>query len=292
LGIDEKKLNTLNGHEQALILSLKHLSRNDHASGFPACLTWESFGARFYSIRINSFLVLGKETIFLSELISGSSFDISDCRVKLKTAQVFQSIQPFGPDLPPKINAKGNAHISVDWIKAKQMYIVLNAENGVCVDIFFALKREGEPGYILVLDQRKRLASTITDSTISSIRSKIPDIPRCINGETDVILGVCNVFSPITVSSVPKNMFLVSASNSSSYHGSLFDHPGCSMKIDVNMATMTALCQLFCGTVKKRKELANQILIERAKSKIKDRADLESRLGAKIDKLAEERICF
>jgi len=71
LDIQPSQFDELNEYEKALVLSLKYLSENVEVSIYsrPAWLTWESFGARFYSIRINSFLVLGQDQVTISSLL-------------------------------------------------------------------------------------------------------------------------------------------------------------------------------------------------------------------------------
>jgi 16S rRNA C1402 N4-methylase RsmH len=76
---------------------------------------------------------------------------------------------------------------------------------------------------------------------------------------------------------------------------SLFDHPGCSTKIDVNTATVSALCQIFAGSGKKRKQLAEETMQLRKKEKIMHSYDLVafiSTLDGALDHSASARICF
>ena len=69
--------------------------------------------------------------------------------------------------MPKNIDIKTETHHSVNWINPKKIQIVLNGENGQGVDIFFILKRSDHPGYILILDQRRRIASQITESRVN-----------------------------------------------------------------------------------------------------------------------------
>jgi hypothetical protein len=298
LDIQPHQFDELNEYEKALVLSLKDLSENVEVSmnSRPAWLTWESFGARFYSIRINSFLVLGQDQVTISSLIRGSRFLEGQfgAVVRLKIAKVIQSNETYGPEMPRTITPKGS-YYSVDWIESEFVYVVLNCENGPGVDVFLILSRGDNSGYILMLDQRKRYSSNATNCVISSINSKIPAIPKCLDGAVDIALGIMSIYSQINIDPIPKSTFFVSSTDSSSFHGSLFDHPGCSLKIDVNTATKTALCQIYGGNGQKRKSIAEQTIQHRKSAKIVDIDDLKSfisTIGGELDDLAIGRICF
>ena len=291
-------IDELNKYERALLSSLKDLSQNVEPSinNAPAWLTWESFGARFYSIRINSFLVLGQEEVSISSLVHGSKTFGNEFEVivRLKIATVIQSTETFGPEMPQSITPKGS-YSSVDWIESDFVYIVLNGENGPGVDIFFILKRSDDQGYILMLDQRKRYSSDITKHAISSITSKIPGIPKCIGERVKTILGLMSIYSKIKIEAFLTSTFIVSSSESSTFHGSLFDHPGCSLMIDVNSATITALCQIFGGKVGKRKSLAYQTIDRRKIAKFVGIDDLNSfisQIDGTLDECSLGRVCF
>ena len=298
LDIQSGQFDELNEYEKALVLSLKDLSKNVEVSMYsrPAWLTWESFGARFYSIRINSFLVLGQDKVAISSLIRGSRFLEGEFEavVRLKIAKVIQSNEAYGPEMPRTITPKGS-YYSVDWIESEFVNVVLNCENGPGVDVFLILSRGDNSGYILLLDQRKCYSSNVTNFAISSINSKIPAIPKCIDGAVEIALGIMSIYSQINIEPIPKSTFFVSSTDSSSFHGSLFDHPGCSLKIDVNTATKTALCQIYGGSGQKRKSLAEQTIQRRKSAKIVDIDDLKSfisTIGGELDELAIGRICF
>ncbi|KAJ3346595.1 hypothetical protein HDU83_002841, partial [Entophlyctis luteolus] len=64
----------LNEFELALLSSLGDFARNVEIPlhNVPAWLSWESFGAHFYCIRINSFLLLGKTEVRLSDILRGA----------------------------------------------------------------------------------------------------------------------------------------------------------------------------------------------------------------------------
>jgi hypothetical protein len=215
LDILPSQFDELNEYEKALVLSLKDLSENVDVSMYsrPSWLTWESLGARFYSIRINSFLVLGQDKVTISSLIRGSRFldDQFEVVVRLKIAIVIQSNVAYGPEMPRTITPKGS-YYSVDCIESEFVYVVLNCENGPGVDVFLILSRGDN---ILLLDQRKLYSSNVTNYVISSIKSKIPAIPKCIDGAVEIALGIMSIYSQINIEQIPKSAFFVSCTDSS-----------------------------------------------------------------------------
>ena len=292
--LDELELCRLNEYEKALALALKDLSCIP-IPRLPIWLSWESFGAHFYCIRINAFLVLGRETVPMSKLLQGAQFSNGTFNVDvvLKVARVVCSVETYGPELPPSITCKNSTYQSICWTNNdKNTWIVMNGENGVGVDLFFTLEPVGETGTLLILDQRKRVSSNMTLSSILAIQSKVPETPRCLKSPIRVILGIVNVFSEIKIDPIPESTFLVSRLDSLAFHGSLFDHPGCSTKIDVNTASCTALSQLYQGSGKSRKEMADKTIEHRKRAKFKDLNDLELIMETRFDHAARSRICF
>ncbi|KAK6096986.1 hypothetical protein MT418_8565 [Batrachochytrium dendrobatidis] len=135
----------LNQFEAALLSSLNGLSLDVEypLSNMTRWSSWEYFGASFYCIRINSFLVLGISILSLSDILHESRFDsgIFNTQVHIRIAEVFQSNEQYGPDMPRMITRKDTSYYSVDWVGGETLQIVINGENGPGVDIYFILKR-------------------------------------------------------------------------------------------------------------------------------------------------------
>ncbi|KAK5664495.1 hypothetical protein QVD99_000034 [Batrachochytrium dendrobatidis] len=299
----ERSLNEsvgLNQFEAALLSSLNGLSLDVEYpfSNMTRWSSWEYFGASFYCIRINSFLVLGISILSLSDILCGSRFDsgIFNTQVHIRIAEVFQSNEQYGPDMPRAITRKHDSYYSVDWVDGETLQIVLNGENGPGVDIYFILKCAKYSGYIIVLDQRKRLGSDITNSDLTTFRSKLPNPPAFLNKfKLDSVFGLMSIYSEINISSVPDSTYFVSASNSLDFHGSLSGHPRCSMAIDVNSASKTSIKQIFCGTNHDQTDLANKVIEQRYSKRIANYDELESLVsqwGGKLDESARARIKF
>ncbi|KAJ3238626.1 hypothetical protein HDU78_003407 [Chytriomyces hyalinus] len=288
----------LDEFELALLASLKDLSTNVEIPlpHVPAWLSWESFGAHFYCVRINSFLVLGYKEVRVSDILRGTQLKsaIFATLVHIRVAKVFHANEHYGPDIPQTITHHSAGYIAADWTDGACLQVVLNGDGGPGVDIFFALKREDDTGYIVVLDQRKRLGSQINLSGLSAYMSKIPDKPKFMNN-VEFVVGLMNIYSPIKVDPIPNSMFFASTSESPYFHGSLFDHPGCSIAIDVNSGLKSSIQQLFLGTQQKRNDIAESIIEHRKKGRIDSLEQLMSvvaQFGGELDTLALARIKF
>ncbi|TPX61992.1 hypothetical protein CcCBS67573_g08873 [Chytriomyces confervae] len=289
-GLDEFKL--------ALLASLKDLSTYNEIPlpRVPAWLSWESFGAHFYCVRINSFLVLGHKEVLVSDILRGTQLKcaIFETWVHIRVATVFHANEHYGPDIPQTITRHGAGHIAADWTDGACLQVVLNGDGGPGVDIFFALKRKDDTGYIVVLDQRKRLGSQISLSGLSAYMSKIPDKPKFMNN-VEFVVGLMNIYSPVNVDPIPNSLFFASTSKSPYFHESLCDHPGCTIAIDVNSSLRASIQQLFLGTRQKRNDIAESIIEHRKKGQIDSLEQLMSvvsQFGGELDTLALERIKF
>ncbi|OAJ41060.1 hypothetical protein BDEG_24711 [Batrachochytrium dendrobatidis JEL423] len=222
----------LNQFETALLSSLNGLSLDVEypLSNMTRWSSWEYFGASFYCIRINSFLVLGISILSLSDILCGSRFDsgIFNTQVHIRIAKVFRSNEQYGPDMPRMITRKDTSYYSVDWVGGETLQIVLNGENGPGVDIYFILKcAEQDSGYIIVLDQRKRLGSDITNSDLTTFPIKITESASMFKQVQSwtLFFGLMSIYSQINISPVPDSTYFVSASDSLCFHGSLSGHP-------------------------------------------------------------------
>ncbi|KAJ3279404.1 hypothetical protein HDU76_009519 [Blyttiomyces sp. JEL0837] len=198
--------------------------------------------------------------------------------------------------MPRNISRKNETYI---YGGGEKILVVLNGDNGAGVDIFITLERADGSGYILILDQRKRQSADVTQSNLSTLMSKVPQPPMFFgqdNLKLETVFGLMNVYSNIKVHPVPDSVFFVSNSDSLLFHGSLFDHPGCSAAIDVNTGLVTSIQQLFRGTGAKRKELTGRIIeFRRKRTKIESYEELVkivSEWGGALNEWALARVTF
>jgi len=104
-----------------------------------------------------------------------------------------------------------------------------------------------------------------------------------------------SVYSEIAIEPVPDFAYFVAVKDSVTFHGSLFDHPGCSTTIDVNSSLKTAVGQIFRGSKKRRMELAGKVISQRKTKRIENFDEfllLVSRLSGELDESAYSRIRF
>lgn len=235
----------------------------------------------------------------LSYLLHGSQFAsevFKPTSVHLRVAKVFPSNEKYGPEMPKIITRRNSSYQSVDWVDGENLQIVLNGDDGAGVDIFFLLKRADNSGYIILLDQRKRLGSSVTVSNLSWFRSKLPGPPAFLkDSNLKLIFGLMSLNSQINIDPVPESTFFVSSKDSMYFHGTLFDHPGCSIAIDVNSALKSSIGQIFLGAKKKPMRLAARIISQRKKKRIENYDDLLSLVSGwngKLDESACARISF
>lgn len=124
----------------------------------------------------------------------------------------------------------------------------------------------------------------------------MPKIPSCVPGSNNqMAFGVMSVYSDCEVEVTSESVFLVSRSESKQYHGSLADHPGCSIIIDVNTGPKESLIQVLKGTLAHRRRIADQWVKARARSNFANLRSLDQYLktiGGKISESHSSRICF
>ena len=126
---------------------------------------------------------------------------------------------------------------------------------------------------------------------------KVPSTPKFLNHyKVDVVFGLMNVYPNITIQDpLPDSVFMVSSLDSHAFHGSLYDHPGCSKPIDINISLKTSIAQIFLGNQNKKIEFSEMILSHRKKMKIDNfnqLSSLVSEFGGELDDSVLDRLKF
>jgi hypothetical protein len=191
---------------------------------------WEKFGAYFYALRINSFLILGKSCVALGVFLSGAEVatDISDVEIKLAPAKVFVCQNTFGAKTTSQIYRQRNLLEVVDWIQTG--CIALNGDSGEGVDIFFAERNFIDNKPVVFLDQRKRVHGKFHPSTAKTCFAKLAICPEFLKQDALIVRGVMNCISIDSLGNefaVPPGCYLMSREQSMIFHGSLAYHPAC-----------------------------------------------------------------
>jgi hypothetical protein len=241
---------------------------------------WEKFGAYFYALRMNAFLILGKSCVSIGEFLKGALIaeNIRDIEINLAPANVFFSQDSFGADTTFSISKQHNKQEKVDWIKKR--CVKVNGDNGEGVDIFFAQGNAVDNSPIIFVDQRKRAYGKFHQSQTKSFLDKLSIRPESLPSAL-MIRGVMNCVSLDALGtdfSVPSGCYLMSRKQSKIFHGSLAYHPACSPYVSINSSCKTALKTLFLGTEKAVNQAVEKILGKRKETSygFQNREDLQN----------------
>jgi hypothetical protein len=235
VGTSTEPLDALSEPEQFLVLTIKQMISDvdERIAKEDPWKLWEVFGAYFYALRINSLMVLGHTRIELRQILFGADINGIKYRVNLQPMLVKRSSVEFSQDFPKKItDADGE---TFQW-KGEQGkgFIWLNASNGEGIDIFFALSQVSKQSkYVICLDQRKRMALTsVTENNVATLLDAANIRPK--NCASDILVrGVSHMLAAFE-GELPRNCFVVRATNSAFFHQSLAGHPATCL---VNMNT-------------------------------------------------------
>jgi len=281
---EEKEVNT--PEQQAFVKTIRELHKRVDALLFDLhpLQSWEKFGAYFYSLKVNSFLILGKSCVSLGEFFRGAlvAENIRDIQVNLVPAEVFICQDAFGADTTSLISRQNNPLEVVDWIKTGR--IAVNGDGGEGVDIFFAERNAVDNKVVVFVDQRKRIYGKFYPSRAKSFLEKLSVCPEFLQGSALVVRGVMNCVSLDALGnefSVPSGCFLMSREQSMIFHGSLAYHPACTPYISINSSCKTALKTVFKGTEKAINHAVEKILVKRKEISggFQTREDLEKFLS-------------
>lgn len=232
---------------------------------------WETFGACFHAIRINSFLVLGSRTVSVSQLFGVGSDKTSDITVQLRPVEVFRSADALSNELGVTLREATNATYTRQWIgenKGEAGVVVINGIGGAGVDVFFSLPLEHKDtakveNYMVFLDQRKRVATnTMALSTANDWIAKA----RAAYTDDNTVVGLFSMFprAEIPANDLPDVSFVISKAQTKAYHGSFWSHPAACPFVDLQEDNTTTLCLLLKGGNEvDRKALAREIIARR-----------------------------
>ena len=198
---------------------------------------WEIFGAIYYALRINALMVIGKEKVSFSTIISGARFTGCDVYVTLHPMLVERSAEKYSATMANEIGVHADRADKKEWknMKNGNGYVWLNGSNGEGVDIFFALPRVSphSDSYVICVDQRKRVALSLGKNTASDLLEKANILPESCSKDI-LVRGLCNVLPSYNDVVPEKNCFIVSATNTEAFHASLAFHPAATPTTDIN----------------------------------------------------------
>jgi hypothetical protein len=262
---------------QAFVLTLRSLIKKVDKLVYDKApwQLWEVFGAHFHALRINALMILGSETVELSELFKGALVNGCDQSVRLKPMQVIETEDKFNENLGDCVGLKGHQDEKRNW--RQEGLVVLNGESGKGVDIFYCLDKPRKDGQIVITDQRKRISGALGASRVGSLVEKA----RIMSSV--VCLFSCFTPSRFEHGNIPEDCCLVSYSQTRAYHGAMWVHPAASPCVNLNLASVSYLKMVFKG--KDCDEFCQEILKERTKRKFLSIVDLEKFISAKKQKM-------
>jgi hypothetical protein len=221
---------------------VKHLLNNMYASRWEQ---WERFGSHFHCVRMNALLALGHGSVSLATLFPGaqySSFAQSSLFVTLRPAKVMKAQIPLSVD--SNLESISGEQGSVNLKDPKHCFVMLNADKGKGVDVFFLLPRADGEGYVLILDERKRAASlTLSDKPIKSFSQRMSAVvPRNLENVTIVrcLFASLSSFGKEKYV-IPQGVLIFGKEELRIYHTSLAYHPAARCRINVHLADQTLL---------------------------------------------------
>lgn len=233
---------------------------------------WETFGACFHALRVNALIVLGKTSVKFSEIVSGTMVRKCEQMVNLRPVSVVHTSAQYSADLTDKLPVKAYPQKTFNWVSGTDdSYIVINGENREGVDIFFALPLHEEDGYVVCVDQRKRVAGcTLGPKAAKTLLVKEYQLPSFLQGQKTVLVrGLCSLFPHFCepergkqskeqwkrelrnwreqLASLPDDVFILSKTTTSQYHRSLAVHPAADPSVNINYDNITTVRMVVVG---------------------------------------------
>ncbi|KAH9081413.1 hypothetical protein LEN26_021296 [Aphanomyces euteiches] len=257
---------------------------------------WEVFGAYFHALRINAMIIVGKPVVKVSELFKGALLIGCDDQVQLSPTKVMEYDDKFGSSIEPVIGRKGNSLETHNWMT--EGLVVINGEHEKGVDIFFALKKIQDNGYVVCLDQRKRVAGTNLGSVgISKLLSSASIVPTALGNSYEPITVVPLLFSSLRSTNVQElkghNGVVVSYAQMYTYHHGLWLHPASSPFVNVNKDPVSYIKMLLTGSGEDIQTVATRVTGRKRKfESIEDFSAAVRHICPKVELSNQERVVF
>ena len=204
--------------------------------------------------------------------------------MKLRPVKVFRTSEMLSPSTPARIPEAGNEEYTRDWMCGDGGVgaIVVNGSGGEGGDIFFALERAHGPGYVFVVDQRKRVAAAKGERAVGELagaaRALAPTAllkggdndSVVVGSKTIVFAAIFSSFSEYTGESttLPADTALVCRSDSRAFHGgTMAGHPAAAPYVNVNVDCESWI-RMFLAS--EQAKTAAAIVDEREQSRFSD----------------------
>ncbi|KAF0698997.1 Aste57867_10419 [Aphanomyces stellatus] len=224
----------------------------------PPWALWEVFGAYFHALRINAMIIIGKPVVMVSELFKGALVKGCCDQVQLIPTRVLQCADKYGSDIPQVISRYGNTQDQYNWLT--HGLVVINGDNGVGVDICFALKKYNQRGYVVCEDQRKRTATSLDPKLISKLLWSAAIQPKELHEPITVVPMLFSCLRDGKVDDLAfENAVVVTYNQMKAYHSGLWLHPASSPFVNVNNDPASYIKMILAGNVEAIQKVAARI---------------------------------
>lgn len=240
--------------EKCLLHSVQWLVQNVDECLY-AKSRWEQsvdFGCAYMACRMNSFLVLGRDTLTVEELWTGAKCNMTaNLKVKLRPTEVVRAGIQLSADMPQLIPELGTAR-TLDWLRgsSERAFIFRNGVNGAGTDTFFLSLpvAEAPDNFVFFAEQTKDAASaTLSPAKVYSLCEAQSNV--CPASHT-AVLCLRNSFPRVSKDFVaPNNSIVILRGQLKSFYGMFCDHPAATARVNVNECNRA---QLQAMQMKKR----------------------------------------
>jgi len=252
---------------QCLIQNLAFLHRHvdDVLYDLEPWQLWEKFGACFFALRVNAFLLLGHTSVSFLEVCPGAVTRGCNYDVKLGPMCVHTIEEAISAELPNVVTDKDTCR-RIPWIVGDDgiRHVLINGTSGTGVDCSSAhWLAHSSDQVLLVLDQRKRVATSLGPAVANALLEKALVIPSSLPMGSKVVRGHFSLLSSFDhqYEQLQEDTFVLSYKQHDNFHGCLAGHPACRSFVDINFDNVSSL-RLLTSV----KTLATEI-IQRRKSK-------------------------
>ncbi|KAF0718239.1 Aste57867_1808 [Aphanomyces stellatus] len=247
----------------------------------PPWALWEVFGAYFHALRINAMMIIGKPVVTLSELFKGALVKGCCDQVQLIPTNV--------------LHRYGNMQDQYNWLT--DGLVVINGENGAGVDIFFALKKYNQQGYVVCVDQRNSAATTLDSKLISKLLLAAAKQPTELREPITVVPMLFSCFRTGNVEELAfENAVVVTYNQMNAYHSGLWLHPASSPFVNVNDDPASYIKMILAGNGEAIQKVAARISGKSSTKRKFETIDgfraAVKRISPDVELVDEDRIVF
>jgi hypothetical protein len=226
---------------------------------------WEHFGAYYYALRLNAFLLLGYSSVTIGRLLGPSvkaHEEVLMVEVCLRPAKVFFSQNPLSTDMDlGSIDQRAHMFYSVSAFDLEECFVFCNGTNGAGVDIFFALKAMYGGGYVLITDQRKLDCKPLTTVLLQDLSAKAKAVFPAVENIKCVVFVICSALANFVKRKVniPGSCVAMGRDELFTFHGPLSRSVAAFARANINIANQTWLSVfLFNNNPNQAKAFINQ----------------------------------